>query len=473
MKKISQTDIKRDSEKSPRLSKLANFFAQSNFGAVTRVRKLSDVEVWKRSVGYHKLIAYINNTSSVIQGIRQSDDYPVSETMSRLLTIFDKLENLLAANPPIYMAGSIKGSLDKDRRGNPAYRNWSRHMLRDIFPILEQAVSNKNCIHINELGQYLCESFGNSTRMSYGTGHELSFLFFLCALFEAEILDEDDLAASALLLFDRYLKFVRRLQVLYNLYAAGRHGAYSLDDFQFVPFLWGCAQLSYNAPFVPNRMLDADVVSEYKKDYMLMGCVGHISDTKDGTFAMHSSQLWCIASLSSWNELYGGLLDMYDKVVLRQFDLMQLARFGQLISFDKVKPGAVLIQAQLGVMSPLQQKILEGEDDVEEEQNWENAEPTKKSIRKNKKKPLLESSPPKSHSAISSGVRCSSLSDICVYLRKITDMESCPIEASYKEPIAGHSDDQRVIVSVSTPRVQETIFKFHTRLVEPSDNESD
>ncbi|XP_068153480.1 serine/threonine-protein phosphatase 2A activator [Drosophila tropicalis] len=384
--------------------------------------------------------------------------------MSRLVTIFDKLENLLTANPPINMASSIKDQslMDKDRRGNPAYRNWSRHMLRDIFPMLEQAVSIKNCIHVNELGQYLCESFGNSTRMTYGTGHELSFLFFLCALFEAEILDQDDLAASALLLFDRYLKFVRRLQVLYNLYAAGRHGAYSLDDFQFVPFLWGCAQLSYNAPFVPNRMLDADVVSEYKKDYMLMGCVGHISDTKEGTFAMHSSQLWCIASLSSWNELYGGLLDMYDKVVLRQFDLMQSARFGQLVSFDKAKPGAVLIQAQLGVMSPLQQKLLEGEDEVEEEENWENADPTKKNgMRKNKKKRLVESSSQKSHSAVSSGIRTSSLSDICVYLRKITDVESCPIETSHKVPIEAHSDEQRV---------PETIFKFHTRLVEPSDD---
>lgn len=41
----------------------------------------------------------------------------------------------------------------------------------------------------------------------------------------------------------RYLEIVRRLQLRYQMEPAGSHGAWSLDDYQFVPFIWGSAQL--------------------------------------------------------------------------------------------------------------------------------------------------------------------------------------------------------------------------------------
>lgn len=100
------------------------------------------------------------------------------------------------------------------------------------------------CNLVTELGFYLSESFGNSVRIDYGTGHELSFIFFLCSLFKAEILKEEDNVASALCLFNTYLVFVRRLQKTYRMEPAGSQGVWSLDDYQFVPFIWGSAQLS-------------------------------------------------------------------------------------------------------------------------------------------------------------------------------------------------------------------------------------
>ena len=33
-----------------------------------------------------------------------------------------------------------------------------------------------------ELGPYLCDAFGNATRIDYGTGHETAFAQWLCAL---------------------------------------------------------------------------------------------------------------------------------------------------------------------------------------------------------------------------------------------------------------------------------------------------
>lgn len=43
-----------------------------------------------------------------------------------------------------------------------------------------------------ELIPYLIDSFGNSTRIDYGTGHELNFLLFLIALFKIGVLTKSD-----------------------------------------------------------------------------------------------------------------------------------------------------------------------------------------------------------------------------------------------------------------------------------------
>ena len=56
-------------------------------------------------------------------------------------------------------------------------------------------------------------SFGNASRIDYGTGHENTFVAFLLCLYELGIVSEDDQKALVIRVFAKYLSVMRRLQI--------------------------------------------------------------------------------------------------------------------------------------------------------------------------------------------------------------------------------------------------------------------
>ncbi|EDW76563.1 uncharacterized protein Dwil_GK15526 [Drosophila willistoni] len=307
-----------------------------------RVQNIGDLAHWQRSRAYHDLIGYINGTSAAIQGIKTTDEMYESEMLKKLLSLFESLEKLVEQHPP----------LDQPQRfGNKAYRDWAREMRLELPKLLEQLIPPSKLKYLNELQQYLMEAFGNATRIDYGTGHELSFMFFLCALFKAEILLEQDIVSAALRLFNRYLEFARTLQRTYNMEPAGSQGVWSLDDFQFVPFIWGSAQLAVKSPFDPAKFVDEQIINDHKDHYMFMSCIDYICKVKTGHFGEHSNQLWSITAVPSWVKINTGLVKMYQKEILSKFPVIQHVYFGELMSFELVAPGTTLSNARLGQLA--------------------------------------------------------------------------------------------------------------------------
>lgn len=94
-----------------------------------------------------------------------------------------------------------------------------------------------------ELLYYFNNAFGNFVRIDYGSGHELSFLGYLTILRYTGLLTEEDEQDLVFVLFERYLRVCRRLQLTYRLEPAGSKGVWGLEDHQFLNFLWGSSQL--------------------------------------------------------------------------------------------------------------------------------------------------------------------------------------------------------------------------------------
>jgi serine/threonine-protein phosphatase 2A activator len=133
---------------------------------------------------------------------------------------------------------------------------------------------------------------------------------------------------------------------------AGSHGVWSLDDFQFIPFIWGSAQLAVNSPIDPEKFVEDNIVDNFRKEYMFIGCIDYIRQVKTGQFAEHSNQLWSISAVPSWSKICTGLIKMYQKEVISKFPVIQHVLFGSLLNLSPVKPGMRIMVPRLGMIHP-------------------------------------------------------------------------------------------------------------------------
>ena len=95
-----------------------------------------------------------------------------------------------------------------------------------------------------EVQNYFLDSFGSYGRLDYGSGHELNFLlWFVCFLRLNLAGTKEDLEGFVLIIFPKYIEIAFKMQNVYTLEPAGSRGAWSVDDYSLLPFVFGAAQL--------------------------------------------------------------------------------------------------------------------------------------------------------------------------------------------------------------------------------------
>ena len=169
-------------------------------------------------------------------------------------------------------------------------------------------------------------------------------------LFKIGALEKKDEIAVGIKLVQEYIIFVRILQVTYRMEPAGTHGVWSLDDYQFIPFIWGSAQLAVNSPIEPHHFVEDETINEYRKEFMFISCIDYIQQVKTGHIAEHSNQLWSISAVQSWAKISTGLVKMFQKELLSKFPIIQHVFFGSILTLTPVKPGTALPQPRLGML---------------------------------------------------------------------------------------------------------------------------
>uniref|UniRef100_A0A0D9WNC6 Serine/threonine-protein phosphatase 2A activator n=1 Tax=Leersia perrieri TaxID=77586 RepID=A0A0D9WNC6_9ORYZ len=298
---------------------------------VKRIASPDDLARFHASLHGRHFLGFVAALSASVHGRKLSDPLPSppSPAVSALLDLISSLSAFVASTPPFP---------HNSRYGNPAFRLWHEKLSDSanqlIAPITATAGSPDLAGAEVELAPYLLDSFGNATRIDYGTGHETNFAAFLYCLARLGLITEADYPAVVLRVFASYLDLMRTLQDTYLLEPAGSHGVWGLDDYHFLPFIFGAAQLIDHKYMKPKSIHNPDILDNFSKEYMYLACVAYVKKVKKGPFAEHSPMLDDISGVPHWKKVNSGLLKMYKAEVLEKVPIMQHFLFGSLIKWE-------------------------------------------------------------------------------------------------------------------------------------------
>ncbi|KAG4438184.1 Serine/threonine-protein phosphatase 2A activator 2 [Cadophora sp. M221] len=290
-----------------------------------RILSPKDHDLFLASPTYKLVVGFVFGlTESVIDApvsaIRDGDLSPAVKT---ILQILDKVQNVVERSPPEEQGDS--------RFGNKGFRDFL-DLAAEEHTEWHKQLGITSSTAITEISTYFLQSFGNRTRIDYGSGHELNFMLWLLCLYQLGIVTRSDFRPLVLRVFTQYLSLMRIIQSSYYLEPAGSHGVWGLDDYQFLPFLFGSSQLLHH-PFIrPLSIHQNLILEEYGSDYLYLGQVNFVNSVKNVEgLRWHSPMLDDISSAKSWSKVEAGMRRMFVAEVLKKLPVMQHFLFGSLV----------------------------------------------------------------------------------------------------------------------------------------------
>lgn len=302
----------------------------------------TDLTTFLSSTAFKKIENFLLELNESVKGVeRRMDEASKSPLIAWAVELIEAAEELIKEFPP------QNRNADVNRFGNVAFREW-------LFALQEKTVpAHMKLAPISvsvELEGYFINSLGSSQRIDYGTGHELHFLIFLAGLNASK----EEYPELVLKVFSAYLRLMRRLQKTYWLEPAGSHGVWGLDDYHFLPFLFGSAQLCGHSNIRPRAVHSAEMVHYLAPKYIYFDSILNILEikSKTSTTDLDQNDLDClpktnslrwmspvlddISAVKTWEKVNGGLIKMWRVEVMSKLPIMQHLLFGpEIIPFKR------------------------------------------------------------------------------------------------------------------------------------------
>ena len=192
--------------------------------ASKQILSVDDLNRFLRGNSLKSYLSFLLFLSDSVKGKKASTDLLTSTSGSSITRLSEALSKLSS------MVDEIPPAAQSLRYGNPSFKTWLLTVADQAIPMLQGILGDDLASYSQQLAPYWLESFGNGTRIDYGTGHETNFAAFLYCLARLGLVDESDCEALVLVVFKRYLDLMRKIQTTYWLEPAGSHGVWGLDE---------------------------------------------------------------------------------------------------------------------------------------------------------------------------------------------------------------------------------------------------
>lgn len=297
-----------------------------------------DAKIFWDSATGQEILELLKRLCQAVQGKTMSFArmLPASPVVSNIASLLDTMKQHVLG----YATGMSHDA--QHRFGNPAFRDW----YAEISPLVESTMTRcigdigplpakmtHDAISAESLGYFLA-SLGEPIRLDYGTGHELHFLVFLYCLYRYGYLVPSDDVVVVLVVFYKYLVLMRSIEATFWLEPAGSHGVWGLDDYHFLPFLFGASQLIGHPHIRPKSIHSEEILEGFHSEYLYLDCIRHTNSVKTASLRWYSPLLDDISAVKTWVKVQGGLLKMYIAEVLHKRPIMQHFLVGAIVHFQ-------------------------------------------------------------------------------------------------------------------------------------------